>query len=81
MLLLIMGLYFLHINKSHLILHSLSFLLNIKGIMYYKRFTRCLTNLSVTSTKIKKYYMPENITKADSTINNHYLEAYKHSNH
>jgi hypothetical protein len=25
--------------------------------------------------------MPGNIKRADSTINNHYLEAYKHSNH
>ncbi len=23
--------------------------------------------------------MPRNITKVDSTVNNHYLEAYKHS--
>ncbi len=37
--------------------------------------------LSAISTEINKYYMPRIIKKADSTINNHYLEAYKHSNH
>jgi hypothetical protein len=42
MLLLIMGLYSQYINKSHLILHPLSLLYNIKMIMYFKRFIRSL---------------------------------------